>query len=162
MTENVTTEPSITGMTCDRCAEPLREALEEVAAEAGELIQVAALLIHNRMTLQALADQLFPYLTMVEGLRPDAQIFSKDVDPRCYAVLASAPIETPNGRVLTCIEDAAVWQTDSVRKNLIGCPPITQKMSTLSALAVQSASWLSVERDAPAIRSFSLSPRTSM
>ena len=47
--------------------------------EAGELIQTAALAIHHRMTVQALADQLFPYLTMVEGLKLAAQTFSKDV-----------------------------------------------------------------------------------
>ena len=31
------------------------------------------------MTVQELADQLFPYLTMVEGLKLAAQTFSKDV-----------------------------------------------------------------------------------
>ena len=50
-----------------------------VAAGAGEIIQVAALAIRNRMTVQELADQLFPYLTMVEGLKLCAQTFSKDV-----------------------------------------------------------------------------------
>ena len=49
------------------------------AAEAGELIQTAALAIRHRMTAQELADQLFPYLTMVEGLKLAAQTFSKDV-----------------------------------------------------------------------------------
>jgi hypothetical protein len=38
-----------------------------VAPEAGELIQTAVLAIRNRMTVQELADQLFPYLTMVEA-----------------------------------------------------------------------------------------------
>ncbi len=52
---------------------------QAVAAEAGELIQTAALAIQNRMTVQELADQLFPYLTMVEGLKLAAQTFSKDV-----------------------------------------------------------------------------------
>ena len=33
----------------------------------------------NRMTVQELADQLFPYLTMVEGLKLAAQTFNKDV-----------------------------------------------------------------------------------
>ncbi len=42
--------------------------VQAVAPEAGELIQTAALAIRNRMTVQELADQLFPYLTMVEGL----------------------------------------------------------------------------------------------
>ncbi|TAL73685.1 MAG: mercury(II) reductase [Burkholderiaceae bacterium] len=50
-----------------------------VAPEAGELIQTAVLAIRNRMTVQELADQLFPYLTMVEGLKLAAQTFSKDV-----------------------------------------------------------------------------------
>lgn len=53
--------------------------VQAVAPEAGELIQTAALAIRNRMTVQELADQLFPYLTMVEGLRLAAQTFSKDV-----------------------------------------------------------------------------------
>jgi len=50
-----------------------------LAAEGGEIIQSAALAIRNRMTIQDLADQLFPYLTMVEGLKLCAQIFDKDV-----------------------------------------------------------------------------------
>jgi len=50
-----------------------------LAHEAGEIIQTAALAIHNRMTVMELADQLFPYLTMVEGLKLCAQTFSKDV-----------------------------------------------------------------------------------
>lgn len=50
-----------------------------LAPEAGEMIQAAALAIHNRMTVQDLADQLFPYLTMVEGLKLCAQTFFKDV-----------------------------------------------------------------------------------
>ena len=53
--------------------------VQAVAPEAGELIQTAALAIHHRMTVQDLADQLFPYLTMVEGLKLAAQTFSKDV-----------------------------------------------------------------------------------
>ncbi|KRT56660.1 Pyridine nucleotide-disulfide oxidoreductase, dimerization domain, partial [endosymbiont of Ridgeia piscesae] len=50
-----------------------------LAPEAGEMIQTAVLAIRNRMTVQALADQLFPYLTLVEGLKLCAQTFSKDV-----------------------------------------------------------------------------------
>jgi len=50
-----------------------------VAGEAGEIIQAAALALRNRMTIQDLADQLFPYLTMVEGLKLCAQTFTKDV-----------------------------------------------------------------------------------
>ncbi len=53
--------------------------VQAVAAEAGELIQSAALAIRNRMTVRDLADQLFPYLTMVEGLKLAAQTFTKDV-----------------------------------------------------------------------------------
>ncbi|MEW9898065.1 mercury(II) reductase [Chitinivorax sp. PXF-14] len=53
--------------------------VQAVAPEAGELIQAAALAIRARMTVQELADQLFPYLTMVEGLKLAAQTFSKDV-----------------------------------------------------------------------------------
>jgi len=50
-----------------------------LAHEGGELIQSAALAIHNRMTVIDLSDQLFPYLTMVEGLKLCAQTFNKDV-----------------------------------------------------------------------------------
>ncbi|EIL99246.1 putative mercuric reductase [Rhodanobacter thiooxydans LCS2] len=53
--------------------------VQAVAPEAGELIQAAALAIRARMTVEELADQLFPYLTMVEGLKLAAQTFSKDV-----------------------------------------------------------------------------------
>ena len=49
------------------------------AHEAGEMIQTAALAIRNRMTVEDLANQLFPYLTMVEGLKLAAQTFNKDV-----------------------------------------------------------------------------------
>ena len=53
--------------------------VQAVAPEAGELIQTAVLAIRTRMTVQELADQLFPYLTMVEGLKLAAQTFNKDV-----------------------------------------------------------------------------------
>ena len=53
--------------------------VQAVAPEAGELIQTAVLAIRNRMTVRELADQLFPYLTMVEGLKLAAQTFTKDV-----------------------------------------------------------------------------------
>jgi len=53
--------------------------VQAVTPEAGEIIQTAALAIHNRMTVQDLADQLFPYLTMVEGLKLCAQTFTKEV-----------------------------------------------------------------------------------
>ncbi len=50
-----------------------------LAAEAGEVIQTAAIAISRRMTAGELADQLFPYLTMVEGLKLCAQTFTKDI-----------------------------------------------------------------------------------
>lgn len=50
-----------------------------LSAEAGEMIQTAALAIRNRMTVKEIAEQLFPYLTMVEGLKLCAQTFFKDV-----------------------------------------------------------------------------------
>ena len=50
-----------------------------LAAEAGEVIQTAALAMRNRMTVSDFAAQLFPYLTMVEGLKLCAQTFTKDV-----------------------------------------------------------------------------------
>ncbi len=53
--------------------------VQVLAAEGGEIIQTAALAIRNHMTVRQLADQLFPYLTMVEGLKLAAQTFSKDV-----------------------------------------------------------------------------------
>lgn len=53
--------------------------VQAVAAEAGELIQTAALAIRHNMTVADLAAQLFPYLTMVEGLKLCAQTFFKDV-----------------------------------------------------------------------------------
>jgi len=53
--------------------------VQAVADQAGELIQAAALAIRNGMTVDDLAGQLFPYLTMVEGLKLCAQTFRKDV-----------------------------------------------------------------------------------
>lgn len=50
-----------------------------MAPEAGELIQTAAIAIRMGMTVRELADQLFPYLTMVEGIKLAAQTFTKDV-----------------------------------------------------------------------------------
>jgi mercuric reductase len=52
---------------------------QAVADGAGELIQTAAIALRAGMTAAELADQLFPYLTMVEGLKLCAQTFSKDV-----------------------------------------------------------------------------------
>lgn len=51
-----------------------------VALEAGEVIQTAALAIQNRMKIDELASQFFPYLTMVEGLKLCAQTFNKDIN----------------------------------------------------------------------------------
>ena len=53
--------------------------VQAVASQAGELIQTAAIAIRARMTIADLAGQLFPYLTMVEGLKLAAQTFTKDV-----------------------------------------------------------------------------------
>lgn len=53
--------------------------VQAVTAEAGEIIQTAAIAIRARMTVHELANQLFPYLTMVEGLKLAAQTFTKDV-----------------------------------------------------------------------------------
>ena len=53
--------------------------VQAVAADAGELIQAAALAIHHNMSVVDLGAQLFPYLTMVEGLKLCAQTFTKDV-----------------------------------------------------------------------------------
>jgi len=50
-----------------------------LAPEGGEIIQSAVLAIRNRMTIDDLAGQLFPYLTMVEGLKLCAQAFTRDV-----------------------------------------------------------------------------------
>lgn len=53
--------------------------VQAVTAQAGEIIQTAAIAIRARMTVHDLASQLFPYLTMVEGLKLAAQTFTKDV-----------------------------------------------------------------------------------
>ena len=53
--------------------------MQAVTADAGEFIQTASLALRAGMTISDLADQLFPYLTMVEGIRLCAQTFSKDV-----------------------------------------------------------------------------------
>lgn len=50
-----------------------------VAAGAGDVIQIAAMAIRARLTVAELADDLFPYLTMAEGLKIAAQSFTKDV-----------------------------------------------------------------------------------
>ena len=43
------------------------------------MVQAATLAIRAHMSFQDLADQLFPYLTMVEGLKLCAQTFTRDV-----------------------------------------------------------------------------------
>jgi len=53
--------------------------VQSVAGEAGELIQTAVMALRARMTVNDIADELFPYLTMVEGLKLCAQTFTKDV-----------------------------------------------------------------------------------
>ncbi|WP_116472930.1 mercury(II) reductase [Zobellella maritima] len=53
--------------------------VQAVAAEAGELIQAAVFALRSRMTVQQIGDELFPYLTMVEGLKLCAQAFTKDI-----------------------------------------------------------------------------------
>jgi mercuric reductase len=50
-----------------------------LAGEGGEIIQTAALAMRANMTVADLAGQLFPYLTMVEGIKLCAQTFTKDV-----------------------------------------------------------------------------------
>jgi len=50
-----------------------------LAGEGGEIIQTAVLAIRQRMTVHDMADALFPYLTMVEGIKLAAQTFTKDV-----------------------------------------------------------------------------------
>lgn len=53
--------------------------VQAVTGEAGELIQTAVMAMRARMTVQEIGDELFPYLTMVEGLKLCAQTFTKDV-----------------------------------------------------------------------------------
>jgi len=50
-----------------------------VAADAGEVIQAAVLAVKFELRVDDLTGTLFPYLTMVEGLKLAAQAFSKDV-----------------------------------------------------------------------------------
>ncbi|MBB3189517.1 mercury(II) reductase [Halomonas cerina] len=53
--------------------------VQAVAGEAGELIQTAVMALRARMTVQAIGDELFPYLTMGEGLKLCAQTFTQDI-----------------------------------------------------------------------------------
>ncbi|ABS68140.1 mercury(II) reductase [Hephaestia caeni] len=50
-----------------------------LAPEGADSIQTAALAIRHRLTIDDLADTIFPYLTTVEGLKLAALSFSKDV-----------------------------------------------------------------------------------
>lgn len=50
-----------------------------LAAGAGEIIQTTALAMRAAMTVSDLGGQLFPYLTMVEGIKLCAQTFTRDV-----------------------------------------------------------------------------------
>jgi len=50
-----------------------------LAPEGGDSIQTAALAIRSAMTVQELADSLFPYLTTVEGLKLAALSFRHDL-----------------------------------------------------------------------------------
>jgi len=50
-----------------------------LASEGGEIIQTAALAMRANMTIADLTGQLFPYLTMVEGIKLCAQTFTMDV-----------------------------------------------------------------------------------
>jgi mercuric reductase len=50
-----------------------------VAHEGGEIVQTVALAIRNRMRVDDLGRELFPYLTMAEAIKLCAQAFSRDV-----------------------------------------------------------------------------------
>ena len=50
-----------------------------VRAQVGELIQTAVIAMRAGMTVRDLAGQLFPCLTMVEGLKRCAQTFNQHV-----------------------------------------------------------------------------------
>jgi mercuric reductase len=50
-----------------------------IAPEGADSIQTAVLAIKTRLTVEQLAETIFPYLTTVEGLKLAAQTFAKDV-----------------------------------------------------------------------------------
>jgi mercuric reductase len=50
-----------------------------VCAGAGDAVQAASFALRAGMTVHEIASELFPYLTMVEGLKLAAQAFTKDV-----------------------------------------------------------------------------------
>ncbi|MDP9415249.1 MAG: mercury(II) reductase, partial [Pseudomonadota bacterium] len=50
-----------------------------LAPEGADSIQTAAIAIRCGLTIDELAESIFPYLTTVEGLKLAAQTFDKDV-----------------------------------------------------------------------------------
>jgi len=50
-----------------------------LAPEGADSIQTAAMAIRGGLTIDALAETIFPYLTTVEGLKLAAQTFDRDV-----------------------------------------------------------------------------------
>lgn len=50
-----------------------------LADGAGEVVQTAAVALAAGLTVEDLGSRLFPYLTMVEGLKLAAQMFTKDI-----------------------------------------------------------------------------------
>jgi mercuric reductase len=53
--------------------------IQAVADQAGEIIQTGVVALQAGMTVNDLANLLFPYLTMVEGIKLAAQTFTRDV-----------------------------------------------------------------------------------
>ena len=51
---------------------------EIIAKDAGNMIQNLTVAIKARMTIEDLVDTYFPYLTVVEGIKLGALVFSKD------------------------------------------------------------------------------------
>lgn len=51
----------------------------KLVAEAGEMIQITAITIHQRITVEELGNLLFPYLVYIKGIKRCAQTFSKNV-----------------------------------------------------------------------------------
>ena len=56
-----------------------RDLLQFLAPEGADSIQTAAMAIRGGLTIDALAETIFPYLTTVEGLKLAAQTFDRDV-----------------------------------------------------------------------------------
>jgi mercuric reductase len=65
-------------LVADRCTDKLLGA-SILAPEAGDSIQTAVLAIKGEMTVETLADTIFPYLTGVEGVKLAALAFRRDV-----------------------------------------------------------------------------------